>query len=48
VGIADEAQSNWDFLATHMATQILDFYHATQYLADVAEAGFLRDYTQRE
>jgi hypothetical protein len=48
VGIADGAQSNWDFLAPHTKTQILDFYHAAQYLADAAEAAFPRDKPQRE
>jgi hypothetical protein len=48
VGIADGAQSNWDFLALHTTTQILDFYHAAQYLADAAEAAFPRDKAQRE
>jgi hypothetical protein len=48
VGVADGAQSNWDFLAPHTETQILDFYHAAQYLADAAEAAFPRDKAQRE
>jgi hypothetical protein len=37
VGIADGAQSNWDFLEPHTSVQILDFYHATGYLAEVAQ-----------
>jgi hypothetical protein len=37
VGIADGAQSNWDFLEPHTPVQILDFYHATGYLAEVAQ-----------
>jgi hypothetical protein len=36
VGIADGAKTNWEFLKTHVKIQVLDFYHATQYLADVA------------
>lgn len=36
VGIADGAKTNWDFLKPHVSIQVLDFYHATQYLADVA------------
>jgi putative transposase len=31
VGIADGAQSNWDFLEPHTCVQILDFYQATGY-----------------
>lgn len=38
VGIADGAKTNWDFLKSHVSIQVLDFYHATQYLADVAAA----------
>jgi len=36
VGIADGATSNWDFLAPHIDEQVLDFYHASQYLARAA------------
>jgi hypothetical protein len=38
VGIADGAKSNWDFLGPHIDEQVLDFYHATQYLARAASA----------
>lgn len=38
VGIADGAKSNWEFLAPHIDDQVLDFYHATQYLARAASA----------
>jgi hypothetical protein len=38
VGIADGAKVNWDFLNKHTECQILDFYHATEYLTDVARA----------
>ncbi len=48
VGVADGAQSNWDFLPPHTQTQILGFYHAAQYLADAAEAAFPRDKAQRD
>jgi hypothetical protein len=37
VGIADGAQSNWDFLERHTRVQILDFYHATGCPAEVAQ-----------
>src|SRR6516225_1539353 len=43
VGIADGAQSNWDFLGLHIDEQVLDFYHATQYLARAASALFKVD-----
>ena len=38
VGIADGAKSNWDFLGPHIDEQVLDFYHATQYLTRAAAA----------
>lgn len=38
LGIADGAKVNWDFLEKHSTHQILDFYHATEYLAKVAKA----------
>ena len=38
VGIADGAKSNWDFLGPHIDEPVLDFYHATQYLARAASA----------
>src|ERR1700691_2546486 len=38
VGIADGAKTNWDFLGPHIDEQVLDFYHATSYLARAAAA----------
>lgn len=38
IGLADGAESNWRFLATHSSVQILDFYHASGYLGAVAAA----------
>lgn len=40
LGIADGAHDNWSFLEQHTEVQILDFYHATEYLANVAHALF--------
>ena len=40
VGVADGARTNWPFLTKHTTRQILDFYHATEYLTDVADAQF--------
>jgi hypothetical protein len=37
-GLADGAPENWTFLEPLSDTQILDFYHATQYLDRVAKA----------
>jgi hypothetical protein len=37
VGIADGAHTNWSFLSQYTEVQILDFYHATEYLAKAAD-----------
>jgi hypothetical protein len=42
-GLADGAPENWTFLEPLTDTQILDFYHATQYLDRVAKAVHPRD-----
>jgi len=47
-GVADGAACNWEFLGPHTDFQVLDFYHASEYLADVAKAAFPRDPAQRE
>ena len=40
VGVADGAKENWCYLTQHTSAQILDFYHASEYLAGAAEALF--------
>lgn len=40
VGVADGAKDNWFFLDKYTSVQITDFYHATEYLADVSAAIF--------
>jgi hypothetical protein len=47
VGIADGAKSNWDFLGPHIDEQVLDFYHASQYLTRTA-AAICRNEQERE
>jgi hypothetical protein len=47
VGIADGAKSNWEFLDPHIDEQVLDFYHATQYLTRAA-AALWRNEQERE
>lgn len=37
VGIADGAGDNWKFLSKHTTCQILDFYHASEYVTKVAD-----------
>ena len=48
LGIADGAKENWTFLNSHTDEQILDFWHATEYLAGVAEAAFPKDMVKRK
>ena len=36
VGIADGAKGNWDFLERHTAAQVVDFWHAAEYLGKAA------------
>lgn len=40
VGLADGARDNWDFLETRTDTQIIDFYHVTEYLNKASEGMF--------
>ncbi|HSQ58278.1 MAG TPA: ISKra4 family transposase, partial [Gemmata sp.] len=40
VGIADGARGNWDFLEPRTEVQIVDFYHAAEYLSDAADVFF--------
>jgi hypothetical protein len=40
LGIADGARGNWDFLVPRTETQIVDFYHAAEYLSDAADVLF--------
>ena len=47
-GVADGAAENWTFLKKHTDKQVLDFYHATSYLADAAEAAFPRHKAHRQ
>jgi len=43
IGIADGAKDNWSFLESFVETQIIDFYHASEYLADASKVINLRD-----
>ncbi len=48
VGVADGAKSNWTFLTKHTDRQVLDFYHAVEYLTLVADAVFARNPKSRK
>jgi hypothetical protein len=47
IGIADGAHDNWEFLEKHTDKQTLDFYHATEYLTDVADRVFTNPITRK-
>jgi hypothetical protein len=36
LGLADGSKDNWTYLQKHTTIEILDFFHATEYLADVS------------
>jgi hypothetical protein len=40
IGIADGAKGNWDFLGRHTAVQVVDFWHAAEYLGGAAAVLF--------
>jgi hypothetical protein len=40
VGIADGAADNWTFLESHVKEQVLDFFHACEYLSKASKAAF--------
>ena len=42
VGIADGASDNWTFLQTRVDEEILDFFHASEYLSKASKAAFKR------
>jgi hypothetical protein len=41
VGVADGAKDNWPFSKKHTSVQVLDFYHASEYLTKAADALFV-------
>jgi hypothetical protein len=42
VGLADGAKGNWSFLGRHTEVQVIDFWHAAEYLSDAADVLFAR------
>lgn len=47
IGLADGAKTNWTYLDKHTSVNILDFFHATEYLADVSDL-IEKDETKRK
>ncbi|SFV63194.1 hypothetical protein MNB_SV-13-1475 [hydrothermal vent metagenome] len=48
IGIADGAKDNWNFLENFVESEIIDFYHASEYLANVSKAVNLKDKNEQE
>jgi hypothetical protein len=48
VGVADGAADNWKFLQSFADIQVLDFFHATEYLAKVSKTAFKRKIEGKE
>jgi hypothetical protein len=44
IGVADGAADNWTFLQEHTHIQVLDFFHACQYLTKASNAAFKRPF----
>jgi hypothetical protein len=42
VGLADGAKGNWSFLGRHTEVQVIDFWHAAEYLSDASDVLFAR------
>lgn len=40
LGVADGAKDNWSFLEPYTSKQILDFFHAAEYLPHIADAAY--------
>jgi hypothetical protein len=48
VGVADGAPDNWTFLQEHVQVQILDYFHAVEYLSTVSQAAFKRPFEGKD
>lgn len=48
VGIADGAKDNWTYLEKYTSYQILDYFHASEYLTIASEMSFKRKFEGKE
>jgi len=48
IGLADGAKDNWTFLKPYTKHQVLDFYHAREYIGKAASAIFGRDKASKQ
>jgi hypothetical protein len=47
LGVADGAKENWDYLKPYTDEQVLDFWHASEYLTKVADAIYPKNKNMR-
>ena len=48
IGIADGAKDNWSFLEQHTDKQVLDFYHASEYVGEAGKIMHKNNFTEEE
>lgn len=48
IGVADGAADNWKFLESFVDLQVLDFFHAAEYLGKVSKAAFKRKFEGKQ
>ena len=48
IGLADGAKNNWTYLESRTQVQVLDFFHATEYLSNVSGVIQKDDFKRRE
>ena len=48
IGLADGAKDNWSFLKKYTKHQVLDFYHAREYISKAASVIFGRDIKRKD
>lgn len=48
VGVADGAVDNWSFLEGYVDYRVLDFFHASEYLAKASKAAFKRPFEGKQ
>jgi len=48
IGLADGAKENWSFLKKYTSVQILDYWHATQYLAAYAKVAYSEEEQRKQ
>ena len=47
IGLADGAKDNWTYLQRHVEEQVLDYYHAAEYLSSYSQGAFRQKQKQK-